>query len=67
MSPSVSSRLVVTHVLVALFGMGSWVAINSLWVELPVVVKQLPEGEERREGDAFMSFLGSREASAACP
>ncbi|KAM3928813.1 solute carrier family 52, riboflavin transporter, member 2 [Leptodactylus fuscus] len=34
----------VTHVLVALFGMGSWVSVNSLWVELPVVVKVLPEG-----------------------
>ncbi|XP_028918389.1 solute carrier family 52, riboflavin transporter, member 2 [Ornithorhynchus anatinus] len=33
-----------THVLVALFGMGSWVAINGLWVELPVMVEDLPEG-----------------------
>lgn len=38
-------RLVLTHVLVALFGMGSWAAINGIWVELPVVVKDLPEGE----------------------
>lgn len=38
-------RLVLTHVLVALFGMGSWAAVNGLWVELPVVVKDLPEGE----------------------
>ncbi|XP_055981259.1 solute carrier family 52, riboflavin transporter, member 2 [Sorex fumeus] len=37
-------RLVLTHVLVALFGMGSWAAVNGLWVELPVVVKDLPEG-----------------------
>ncbi|XP_059971882.1 solute carrier family 52, riboflavin transporter, member 2 isoform X2 [Mesoplodon densirostris] len=37
-------RLVLTHVLVALFGMGSWAAINGIWVELPVVVKDLPEG-----------------------
>ncbi|XP_059971884.1 solute carrier family 52, riboflavin transporter, member 2 isoform X4 [Mesoplodon densirostris] len=36
-------RLVLTHVLVALFGMGSWAAINGIWVELPVVVKDLPE------------------------
>lgn len=33
-----------THLLVALFGMGSWAAINGIWVELPVVVKDLPEG-----------------------
>ncbi|XP_061463161.1 solute carrier family 52, riboflavin transporter, member 2 [Rhineura floridana] len=44
MSASLSSRAAVTHMLVALFGMGSWVSINSLWVELPVVVKMLPEG-----------------------
>nr|XP_060632007.1 solute carrier family 52, riboflavin transporter, member 2 [Anolis sagrei ordinatus]XP_060632008.1 solute carrier family 52, riboflavin transporter, member 2 [Anolis sagrei ordinatus] len=44
MSPWLSGRVAVTHLLVALFGMGSWVAINSLWVELPVVVKRLPEG-----------------------
>ncbi|KAI5929441.1 solute carrier family 52, riboflavin transporter, member 2 [Manis javanica] len=36
--------LVLTHVLVALFGMGSWAAINGIWVQLPVVVKDLPEG-----------------------
>lgn len=34
----------VTHVLMALFAMGSWVSVNSLWVELPVVVNVLPEG-----------------------
>ncbi|TSK31520.1 Solute carrier family 52, riboflavin transporter, member 1 [Bagarius yarrelli] len=33
----------VTHILVALFGMGSWIAVNSFWVELPVVVSTLPE------------------------
>ncbi|XP_078282042.1 solute carrier family 52, riboflavin transporter, member 2 isoform X2 [Rhinoraja longicauda] len=33
-----------THLLVALFGMGSWLAVNALWVELPVVTKSLPEG-----------------------
>lgn len=40
-------RLVLTHLLVALFGMGSWAAVNGIWVELPVVVKDLPEGEGR--------------------
>ncbi|XP_053424185.1 solute carrier family 52, riboflavin transporter, member 1 [Nycticebus coucang] len=37
-------HLVLTHVLVALFGMGSWAALNGIWVQLPVVVKDLPEG-----------------------
>ncbi|XP_051920726.1 solute carrier family 52, riboflavin transporter, member 3-B [Hippocampus zosterae] len=35
---------VLTHVLACLFGMGSWVAINGMWVELPLIVPQLPEG-----------------------
>ncbi|XP_060099126.1 solute carrier family 52, riboflavin transporter, member 2 [Heteronotia binoei] len=43
-SSFLAGRSVATHILVALFGMGSWVSINSLWVELPVVVKKLPEG-----------------------
>lgn len=33
-----------THLLVCTFGMGSWVAINGLWVELPLLVTELPEG-----------------------
>ncbi|XP_072769079.1 solute carrier family 52, riboflavin transporter, member 3-B isoform X2 [Nerophis lumbriciformis] len=33
-----------THVLACLFGMGSWVAINGMWVELPLIVPQIPEG-----------------------
>ncbi|XP_051015773.1 solute carrier family 52, riboflavin transporter, member 2 [Acomys russatus] len=37
-------RLVLTHLLVALFGMGSWAGVNGIWVQLPVVVKELPEG-----------------------
>lgn len=37
-------RLVLTHLFVALFGMGSWAAVNGIWVELPVVTKELPEG-----------------------
>uniref|UniRef100_A0A1A8IWJ1 Riboflavin transporter n=1 Tax=Nothobranchius kuhntae TaxID=321403 RepID=A0A1A8IWJ1_NOTKU len=38
------SGAAVTHSLVAVFAMGSWVSVNSLWVELPVVVRELPEG-----------------------
>ncbi|XP_004612658.1 solute carrier family 52, riboflavin transporter, member 3 [Sorex araneus] len=33
-----------THLLVCTFGTGSWVAINGLWVELPLLVAELPEG-----------------------
>ncbi|XP_008139210.3 solute carrier family 52, riboflavin transporter, member 3 [Eptesicus fuscus] len=32
------------HLLVCTFGMGSWVAINGIWVELPLLVAELPEG-----------------------
>ncbi|XP_070841360.1 solute carrier family 52, riboflavin transporter, member 2 [Chaetodon trifascialis] len=37
------SSAAVTHGLIALFAMGSWISVNSLWVELPVVVNVLPE------------------------
>ncbi|TSK31521.1 Riboflavin transporter 2 [Bagarius yarrelli] len=33
-----------THFLACLFGMGSWVTICGLWVELPLIVPQVPEG-----------------------
>nr|XP_020850885.1 uncharacterized aarF domain-containing protein kinase 5 isoform X4 [Phascolarctos cinereus] len=39
-----NGQTVFTHILVALFAMGSWIAINGIWVELPVLVKDLPEG-----------------------
>lgn len=32
-----------THLLACVFGTGSWVAINGLWVELPLLVRVLPE------------------------
>lgn len=44
MAAPTPGRPVLTHLLVALFGMGSWAAVNGIWVELPVVVKELPEG-----------------------
>uniref|UniRef100_A0A670ZGJ9 Riboflavin transporter n=1 Tax=Pseudonaja textilis TaxID=8673 RepID=A0A670ZGJ9_PSETE len=34
----------VVHLLVCLLGTGSWVAINGMWVELPLMVPRLPEG-----------------------
>ncbi|CAK6971564.1 solute carrier family 52%2C riboflavin transporter, member 2 [Scomber scombrus] len=44
MSGSWWSSETVTHGLMALFAVGSWISVNSLWVELPVVVRVLPEG-----------------------
>ena len=32
-----------TYLLICLFGMGSWIAVNGLWVELPVLVRHVPE------------------------
>ncbi|KAL5022039.1 hypothetical protein ScPMuIL_001194 [Solemya velum] len=32
------------YFIVILFGIGSWVAVNGVWVELPVLVEHLPEG-----------------------
>lgn len=32
-----------TYGLICLFGLGSWIAVNGLWVELPVLVKEAPE------------------------
>lgn len=34
------------HLLACAFGLGSWVAVNGLWVELPLIVNELPEGWE---------------------
>ncbi|KAM8946810.1 solute carrier family 52, riboflavin transporter, member 3 [Pelodytes ibericus] len=34
----------VLHFLACIFGTGAWVAINGLWVELPLIVNELPEG-----------------------
>lgn len=30
--------------LLIFFGLSSWIAINSLWIELPLLVNVLPEG-----------------------
>ncbi|KAG9472909.1 hypothetical protein GDO78_016083 [Eleutherodactylus coqui] len=37
---------VVLHILSCLLGLGSWVAINGVWVELPLLVPHTPEGWE---------------------
>ncbi|KAK0146979.1 Solute carrier family 52, riboflavin transporter, member 3-A [Merluccius polli] len=34
----------VVHLLACAFGLGSWLAVNGLWVELPLIVNALPEG-----------------------
>ena len=36
--------LLLIYLLVTLFGCGSWVAMNGIWVELPNLVPNLPEG-----------------------
>uniref|UniRef100_A0A3B3T4G9 Riboflavin transporter n=1 Tax=Paramormyrops kingsleyae TaxID=1676925 RepID=A0A3B3T4G9_9TELE len=33
-----------THILTCLFGTGSWVSISGMWVELPLIVPEIPEG-----------------------
>ncbi|XP_067096330.1 solute carrier family 52, riboflavin transporter, member 3-A [Osmerus mordax] len=37
---------ILIHALACAFGLGSWLAINGLWVELPIIVTTLPEGWE---------------------
>ena len=37
------NRLLLLDLLVLLFGISSWVSINGLWVELPLLVDRLPE------------------------
>ncbi|KAM9342894.1 solute carrier family 52, riboflavin transporter, member 3-A [Pholidichthys leucotaenia] len=36
----------IVHILACAFGLGSWVAVNGLWVELPLIVNALPEAWE---------------------
>ncbi|CAL8075195.1 unnamed protein product [Orchesella dallaii] len=37
-------RLLHVDVLSVLFGLGTWLCVNGLWVELPLLVQKLPEG-----------------------
>lgn len=39
-----SSMALLTHLLACLFGIGSWISVNGLWVELPLIVPEVPEG-----------------------
>ena len=38
------NRVVLIDLLAVLFGISSWISINGLWVELPLLVQELPEG-----------------------
>lgn len=37
-------RRAIVYVLVIIFAMASWIDINGVWVELPLLVPRLPEG-----------------------
>lgn len=37
-------RVILVDILALLFGISSWISINGLWVELPLLVQHLPEG-----------------------
>ena len=38
-----ASRNIYVDILAILFGISSWISINGLWVELPLLVERLPE------------------------
>jgi len=38
------NRVVLVDLLVVLFGISSWISINGVWVELPLLVQHAPEG-----------------------
>jgi len=38
-----SNISIITYFLVVVFGTGSWIAVNGLWVELPIIVQEIPE------------------------
>ncbi len=40
------TRYLHVDVLCVLFGIGTWLCVNGLWVELPILVQHLPEGWE---------------------
>ena len=40
---SFSERVILVDILAALFGISSWVEVNGVWVETPILVQKLPE------------------------
>lgn len=43
MKNAFSNISIITYILVVIFGTGSWIAINGLWVEMPIIVQEIPE------------------------
>ena len=41
---SVKKRVPLVDLLAVVFGIGAWISVNGLWVELPLLVQTLPEG-----------------------
>jgi len=37
-------RSYLVDILATLFGLGTWLCVNGLWVELPLLTQRLPEG-----------------------
>ncbi|RUS70759.1 hypothetical protein EGW08_021478 [Elysia chlorotica] len=52
------------YVLVILFGVASWVDINGLWVELPILVQNLPEGWDL---PSYMAIIIQKELANVAP
>lgn len=44
LSQRLSNRKVLVDVLALLFGIGAWVGVNGIYVQLPLLVNTAPEG-----------------------
>lgn len=44
MESSLNKRVPLVDLLAIVFGIGAWISVNGLWVELPLLVQALPEG-----------------------
>ncbi len=53
-SSSRRRRVPLVDMLSVMFGVGAWISINGLWVELPLLVQALPEGWSL---PSFMSII----------
>ena len=40
---SFNERVILVDILAALFGISSWVEVNGVWVQTPILVQKLPE------------------------